>query len=219
MNDTPEQNPIAVSADFYFAIVPEWVLALPVSANAIRVYCCLRRFADNTTGECFPSRRLLAMRARISVSTLDRAIKELSDGGAIEITHRKSESGDYTSNLYIVRSFPKGVASNLVPPRLKAEGRGGITGGELTKATRTKTNNTPRKENWKDQWITKGIVFARLGWSYSRLMDEYEKDINFQLIQEGFLTVAKPHQLDIPLATSAGAPIQEAMQCEESENQ
>lgn len=210
MNDTPDDNTIPVSADFYFAIIPEWVLALPVSSNAIRVYCCLRRFADNTTGECFPSRRLLAMRARVSISTLDRAIKELSEHGAIEITHRKSESGDYTSNLYIVRSFPKGVASKVVPPRIKAGGTGGFTGGELTRTNKTKTNNSPIRESWKEQWKTKGIVFARLNWSYSRVIQEYEDDIHFRLIEEGFLSVAKPEQLDIPHPNADSAPIQEA---------
>ena len=83
--DTPNEDIVPVSADFYFAVIPEWVLALAVSSNAIRVYCCLRRFADNSTGECFPSRKLLAMRARVSISTLDRSIKELSDAGAISI--------------------------------------------------------------------------------------------------------------------------------------
>jgi len=65
----------AIDAQMYFAVLPEWVLYLPISANAVRVYCCLRRFADNSTGECYPSRRLLAQKAQVSVVTLDRCIK------------------------------------------------------------------------------------------------------------------------------------------------
>jgi hypothetical protein len=217
--DTPNQDNVPVSADFYFAVIPEWVLALSVSSNAIRVYCCLRRFADNSTGECFPSRKLLAMRARVSVSTLDRAIKELSEAGAISIKHRKNDAGDYTSNLYVVHSFPKGVASKSIPPRLKGDGTGLITGGELTKATRTKTNNRaqPKTNPHIEQWITMGYNWARLGWTYSRVIDEYGKHDHSKHIVQGFLELAKPEQIDIPISEMLVAPKQEAEQCEENE--
>ena len=68
-----------VEAQMYFAVIPEWVLDLPISASSVRVYCCLRRYADNKTGQCWPSRRTLAMRARCSIATLDRAVKELAE--------------------------------------------------------------------------------------------------------------------------------------------
>lgn len=210
-DNTPSQDDVPVSADFYFAVIPEWVLALPVSSNAIRVYCCLRRFADNSTGECFPSRRLLAMRARVSVSTLDRAIKELADAGAISITHRKTEAGDYTSNLYIVHSFPKGVASKSIPPRIKGDSTGLITGGEQTKANTTKSNNKPPKRNPHiEQWIDMGANWARLGWTYSRVLDEYGEHQHREHIVEAFLLLAKPEQIDIPISETLAVPLQEA---------
>lgn len=210
-DDTPNSEDVPVSADFYFAVIPEWVLALPVSSNAIRVYCCLRRFADNSTGECFPSRRLLAMRARVSVSTLDRAMKELADAGAISIKHRKTDAGDYTSNLYVVHSFPKGVASKSIPPRLKGDGTGLITGGELTKANRTKTNNKPVKTNPHiEQWVVMGYNWARLGWTYSRVIEEYGDHQHSTHIVQGFLELAKPEQIDAPISELLVAPKQEA---------
>ena len=91
-----------IKADGYFAIIPEWVLYADVSAAAIRVYCVLHRHADNNTAKCVPSRKYLAKKARIGLSTVDRSIDELVSIGALYVQHRVSESGDPTSNEYTV---------------------------------------------------------------------------------------------------------------------
>lgn len=124
---------LGIGAQVYFAVVPEWVLDLPMSAQAVRVYCCLRRYADNKTGECWPSRRTLAMRSRTSITTLDRCLKELVDHGAILMERRKGSNGDWTSNLYTVLSMPDGVASDLIPPRPVLAATGGSKDDALTK--------------------------------------------------------------------------------------
>ena len=124
---------LGIGAQVYFAVVPEWVLDLPISAQAVRVYCCLRRYADNKTGECWPSRRTLAMRARLSIATLDRCLKELVEHGAIRIERRKGNNGDWTSNLYTVLSMPIGVASDLIPPRPVIAATGSSKSDALTK--------------------------------------------------------------------------------------
>jgi DNA-binding transcriptional MocR family regulator len=124
---------LGIGAQVYFAVVPEWVLDLPISAQAVRVYCCLRRYADNKTGECWPSRRTLAMRSRTSITTLDRCLKELVDHGAIRMERRKGDNGDWTSNLYTVLSMPLGVASDLVPPRPVLAATGSSKSDALTK--------------------------------------------------------------------------------------
>lgn len=134
----------SVNAQLYFAVLPEWVLYLPISANAVRVYCVLRRYADNTTGECFPSRKTAAMKARISVQTFDRCIKELVDHGALKVRPRKNAAGDWSSNLYTVMSYPQtyqGVAKKLGIPLLTD----GETGSTKTRA-RTKTNLNEKQE-------------------------------------------------------------------------
>lgn len=162
-----------VTADFYFAIVPEWVLDLPISSNAIRVYCMLRRYADYQTGQCYPSRKLLAMRCRVSVSTLDRALTELDENGAITIEHRKSSTGDYTSNLYTVRTIPKGVASPVSRPLIARARTGGITGGEQTKAISSISNKTPPYQN-HSHMLTMAGANARLGIPLSECLLEWE---------------------------------------------
>jgi hypothetical protein len=131
----------AVDAQVYFAVIPEWVLDLPVSSAAIRVYCCLRRYADNKTGECYPSRKALAMRSRCSIATVDRCVRELVDNGAIRVAKRKNAAGDWTSNLYTVLALPNGVASNLSLPRTRIA----ATGSAVNDA-RTKPNLNDRQE-------------------------------------------------------------------------
>lgn len=85
-----------------FAIIPEWVLDLPVSDRAIRLYGILGRYADGN-GRSWPSRRTLAERLNRSVDALDRAVKELVEHGALEVQARYDEAGDRTSNGYLLR--------------------------------------------------------------------------------------------------------------------
>ncbi|SNS57530.1 helix-turn-helix domain-containing protein [Rhodococcoides kyotonense] len=111
----------------YFAMIPEWVLFAPISAHATRLYCVLRRYADKASGLCHPSRQTLAKHCQTSVKTIDRAVQELMEIGAIVRFSRyvndsgqvsRSQSDEFreqTSNGYIVRS----IAPNLTRGRDK----------------------------------------------------------------------------------------------------
>lgn len=92
-----------VEADEYFAIIPEWVLYGDITASAVRVYAVLNRYANSDTGKCHPSRKSIAAKARIGLSTVDRAIDELVAFGAVTVRHQKSETGDHTSNEYTLK--------------------------------------------------------------------------------------------------------------------
>ena len=85
----------------YFAIIPEWVLHADISANAIRLYGVLNRFA-NSNGHAWPSRKTIADLMRVSVATIDRAKDELVELGALTVEPRTTPSGDPSSNLYIL---------------------------------------------------------------------------------------------------------------------
>lgn len=122
----------SVTADGYFAIIPEWVLDADISSHAVRLYGVLRRYADQN-GQCFPSRRTLANRCKVSESTLDRVMKELIHCGAVSVDHRTSGEGDFASNLYMLHTA-RGVASSVKPPGVIGEGTGGVTSDELTRA-------------------------------------------------------------------------------------
>ena len=128
-----------------FVIVPDWVLMLPISATSLRVYCVLRRHADARTGECFPTRRTVATKARCSVASVDKSIKQLVANGAITSVRRKNKAGDPTSNLYTMLS-PKlcPVALETILGSLSNEGTGSL---KNEAQTITKLNKNYSSEN------------------------------------------------------------------------
>jgi DNA-binding transcriptional MocR family regulator len=112
----------------YFAIIPEWVLMADISANAVRLYGVLNRYA-NSQGRAWPSRRTLAEALRISPSTIDRAKDELVSIEALTIESRTTPAGDFTSNLYILATsspMRKGIPTS--------DDRGIVTSDELNRA-------------------------------------------------------------------------------------
>jgi hypothetical protein len=95
------------SADNYFAILPQWVLFANISPQAIRLYAVLRTYADNKTNTSYPSRASLANDMKVaSTRTVDAAIKELVEIGALKVQNRASVNGNQTSNLYTLISTP-----------------------------------------------------------------------------------------------------------------
>lgn len=96
---TDEGN--GVSADEYFAMVPESVLYGEASDGAIRLYCVLNRHANNQ-GLSHPSRARLAKMMRCSMDTVDRRVEELRRLGVLGVGARHSESGQ-RSNTYRLR--------------------------------------------------------------------------------------------------------------------
>lgn len=86
-----EYDEFDVSTDGYFTIIPEWVLDADISDRAVRLYGVLRRHA-NTRLMSRPSRAKLAERMRTSLSSVDRALRELEAIGAVTIRHRWANS-------------------------------------------------------------------------------------------------------------------------------
>jgi len=107
--------------EFYFSIVPEWLIESNASDSAIRVYSALCRFADKDDGSCFPSHMTIGKKCNKSVSTVKRALKELEKIGAITIEPRFIDDKGQTSNLYTVKYLPiknelSGEVKNELPP-------------------------------------------------------------------------------------------------------
>lgn len=88
-----------------FAMVPEWLLDAGVSDRAIVVFARLKRYADRD-GRAWPRRRTLADVVRCSPASVDRAIVELVDVGALRVFSTQREDGGRGSNLYDVWPFP-----------------------------------------------------------------------------------------------------------------
>ena len=90
-----------VTSDLYFAIIPEWVLFSDISPMAVRLYAVLARRANSTDRTCYPSRKTLANDLKVrSPRTVDGAVDELVEIGALSVTGRATDRGDQTSNLY-----------------------------------------------------------------------------------------------------------------------
>jgi len=110
-----------------FATIPEWLLEADVSDRAVRLYGLLVRHADQD-GHAFPSRKRLSDRLKCSVDSVDRAIRELREVGAVQVRHRKDEAGDRTSNDYILRpggripaATPVGISAATVAAPVRQE--------------------------------------------------------------------------------------------------
>ena len=139
-----------------FAVVPEWLLDACLSAQAVQLYAVLARYADTTTGKCFPSRKTLAERCGCAIRTVDRAVAKLVGAGALRVEHRRSSSGDPEVNSYtVIRANPArgGDKSDTTPP-VKNDTRGSDKRDTLT---RTSTNESqlnersdPRRPSSKD---------------------------------------------------------------------
>jgi len=95
-----------------FAIVPEWVLDAAISDAAVRLYAVLLRFGQ-TSGARMPARSTLARRMhKKSTDTVDRAMRELVELGAVVVQHR-FDRGQRLTNKYLVRtSRPRDNASD-----------------------------------------------------------------------------------------------------------
>ncbi len=125
-----------------FSIIPEWLLDVGVGDRAIRLYAVLGRYADKVTGFAFPSRKTLSARLKCSIRSVDRAIEELQEVGALRVEHRRADDGDWQSNLYIVSrvahsTTPVAGGGDTAGTRGSDTGvpTGGDTGGDLTRAT------------------------------------------------------------------------------------
>jgi|1048.fasta_scaffold00085_32 hypothetical protein len=96
-----------VDADLKFSIIPEWLLDSEVSHKAIRIYALIARYADNQTLTAWPARGTLATRAKCTVKSVDRAITELIEAGAIGKELRRDEGGQ-RSSVYTLKRIRGG---------------------------------------------------------------------------------------------------------------
>ena len=95
--------PAGLVVEDRFAIVPEWLLDADVSDTAIRLYAVLLRYGQ-TSGARMPGRATLARRLhKKSTDSVDRAMRELVDIGAVHVQHRYA-GGQRLTNLYQLKA-------------------------------------------------------------------------------------------------------------------
>jgi len=91
-----------------FAVVPEWLLSADISAQAVRIYAVMARYADRT-GKAFPSHRAISERVRCSIRTVQRGLDELVTLGAVEVRERKDAAGQRSNEYFIRVSRPLAI--------------------------------------------------------------------------------------------------------------
>ena len=113
--------------------------------NDLLCYMVLCRYANNSTGECYPSYKTIAEKMRVGVSTAIKAIKSLESKGVIKIHSRKNENGGDTSNLYVIQNInDENKKASTVPP-VKAENENIQSNNSIHKNKKKYTKNI--KEN------------------------------------------------------------------------
>ena len=76
--------------------------AAEMGAIGVAVYAVLQRYADRTTGQCWPSVPTMAATLNLSTRCVQTYLRHLARLGLIDIASRRLADGDHTSNLYTV---------------------------------------------------------------------------------------------------------------------
>jgi len=84
-----------------YSRVPDWLLGA-VSPRAYMCYGALSSFADYDTGKAWPGRKAIAKKMGCTLPTVDKALSELEEAGAIRIERRTTDSQAPESNVYWV---------------------------------------------------------------------------------------------------------------------
>jgi hypothetical protein len=88
-----------------WAMVPGWVLHVGLTGNELAVYVALRTFAGRT-GEAWPRISVLADRAGVSRSTVDRALARLRQLDLVRSRTNRRPDGSVTGSRYWLRDVP-----------------------------------------------------------------------------------------------------------------
>lgn len=71
------------------------------------IFICLKKYADNETKQAFPSLSTISKITGISKRKVQNCLKHMQELGVITCKRRKTENGDYTSNLYILHDYAR----------------------------------------------------------------------------------------------------------------
>jgi hypothetical protein len=76
--------------------------AAEMGAMGVAIYAVVQRYADRTTGQCWPSVATIAATLRLSKNCVKKYLHLLARLGLITMAPRYTADGDHTSNLYTV---------------------------------------------------------------------------------------------------------------------
>jgi hypothetical protein len=111
--------------------------AAEIGALGVAVYAVLQRYADRTTGQCWPSVATIARLLRLSKNCVKKYLHLLARRGLITIAPRTTAEGDPTSNLYTVHDPTQ---RDAVQRRQQTQGRAPAAGGGAADALPPQAN-------------------------------------------------------------------------------
>lgn len=142
-----------------FAQIPEWLIDSDVSDRAIRAFLVLHRHA-NKEGYAFPGRAAIAERLGCSPASLDRALNELREVGAIVSRQRKDGNAVIGNDYWL---WPAHPSSPVRSPSLTPEATPSLTHAPgATSPTRQQEEREPSNESQKTSGASGAVeeVFA-----------------------------------------------------------
>jgi hypothetical protein len=102
------------------------VHAKTIGAIGVAIYTVLARYANRTTGECWPAIGRLARTLDLARSTVKIYLRKLEAAGLIAISERHDAAGDPTSHQYtLLDPSPAAVDKRLAARQAAAASEGG----------------------------------------------------------------------------------------------
>ena len=158
-----------------YATIPEWVLDAPISATAVRLFAVLTRYVG-TNDAAWPSRKTMAGRLHLSPTTLDRALVELTELGAIIMQPRYRSDGSQTSSLYYL--WPSTPDSTTDAPHPQ-ERRPPSPSADTPPSPQTMTLEvTPMRKNPKDRTPSNARRDFEVEVGFDASWDHYPRKVN-----------------------------------------
>lgn len=108
--------------DVFFGIIPFWVIESIRTSTAMHLYCVLTLWMDFKTHDGWPSRAQLAEALGKGVKTVDRAMRELEDIGAVQVTRRRRKgTKENYSNTYFMPRTPPDYSRPQMPEEIELD--------------------------------------------------------------------------------------------------
>jgi hypothetical protein len=114
--------------------------AAEMGAIGVAVYAVVQRYADRTTGQCWPSVSTMAATLSLSKKCVTKYLHHLARLGLIDIAPRYTADGDPTSNLYTVHDPTQTEALRRRRQRGGVPRTGGREPGSLPPPTQVGTS-------------------------------------------------------------------------------
>lgn len=127
-----------------FAIVPAQVFEDEgLNSNERLTLCVLFLHMDREAQTCYPSIKRICRLSGLSERTVRRSIGSLRAKGHLAVTHRKTASGDFNSNLYTLRGWGQ---CGSTPSHSDRGGGASVAVGGATEATKQYHITAPVKQ-------------------------------------------------------------------------